>query len=29
VLGSDRHLFLPAQPGLLVSLRQTLAMGRR
>jgi predicted Zn-dependent protease len=29
VLGSDRHLFLPAQPGLLVSLRQTLAMGQR
>jgi tetratricopeptide (TPR) repeat protein len=28
-LGSDRNLFLPGQPGLLASLRQTLAAGPR
>lgn len=28
-LGSDRNLFLPGQPGLLVSLRQTLAAAPR
>jgi hypothetical protein len=28
VLGSDRHLFLPAQAGLLVSLRTALVPGR-
>jgi hypothetical protein len=29
VLGSDRNLFLPGQPALLASLRQTLAAGPR
>lgn len=29
VLGSDRNLFLPGQPGLLAALRQTPAMGSR